>query len=184
MLGGLLRLVGQYADGLVELGEYFLQPGVGLLHDEGGEVFGLALLHLGGLHDVFVAARVGVEPAHEEAAAECLAAVARLADVEQDIGVGGEEGLDEQEDGLAELQVERRGLMTLVIDGELIGTALPNGVVVHETDDEDLAAAGLNDVVAPVFSPYFVGRQATDTGQVECVHAVRCSVEVVPDEFS
>lgn len=69
MLGGLLRLVGQYADGLVELGEYFLQPGVGLLHDEGGEVFGLALLYLGGLHDVFVAARVGVEPAHEEAAA-------------------------------------------------------------------------------------------------------------------
>ena len=61
----LLRLVGQYADGLVKLGEDFLQPGVRLLHDEGGAILGLALLYLSGLHDVGVAPRVGVEPTDE-----------------------------------------------------------------------------------------------------------------------
>ena len=42
---GLLRFIGQYADGLVKLGEDFCQAGIGLLHDEGSKVLGFALLH-------------------------------------------------------------------------------------------------------------------------------------------
>ena len=180
----LLWFVGQYADGLVELGEDFLQSWVGFLNDECGEVFGLVLLHLSGLHDVGIATRIGVEPSDEEAAAECLAAIARFTDVEQDVGVGGKESLDEQEDGLAELLVERRGLMALVVDGELVGTSRPYGVVVHETNDEDLTAMGFYVIVTSVFCPYLIGRQTADAGQIKWIHVFRCSVEVVPDEFS
>ena len=180
----LLWLVGKYSDGFLEFGEDFLQLGIGLLYYEGGKVLGLALLHLSGLHDVGVAVAIGIEPADKKAATKCLTAVACFANIEQYVRVGGEKGLNQQQDGLAKLLVERRGLMALITDGKLVGASLPDRVVVHETDDEDLAAAGLNDVVAPVFRPYLVGRQATDTGQVECVHAVRCSVEVVPDVFS
>ena len=77
------------------------------LQSEQVRALGPALLHFCGLKDVGIAARVVVEPSDEETAAECLPAVARLADVEQDIGVGSEEGLDEQEDGFAEFLVER-----------------------------------------------------------------------------
>lgn len=73
--------------------------------------------------------------------------------------------------------------MALVVDGELVCTALPNGVVVHETDDKDLAPAGLNDIVAPVFRPDLIGRQTADASQIKCVHTVRYSAEVVPDVF-
>ena len=104
---GLLWFVGQYADGLVELCKDFLQAWVRLLHDEGSEVTGLALLHLGGLHDEGIAACIVVEPSDEQATAECLAPVARLADVEQNVGIGSEESLDEQEDGFAQFLVER-----------------------------------------------------------------------------
>ena len=50
----LLWFVGQNADGLIELSEDFLQSWIGLLHDEGGEVLGFTLLHLSGLHNIFV----------------------------------------------------------------------------------------------------------------------------------
>jgi hypothetical protein len=40
---GLLRFIGQYADGLVKLSEDYCEAGIGLLHDEGCKVSGLAL---------------------------------------------------------------------------------------------------------------------------------------------
>jgi len=179
-----LRFVGKYADGLVEFGKDFLQFGIGLLYYEGGEVLGLALLHLSGLHNVGVAVAIGIEPADKKAATKCLTAVACFANIEQYVRVGGEKGLNQQQDGLAKLLVERRGLMALITDGKLVGASLPDRVVVHETDDEDLAAVGLNEVVAAVLRPDLVGSEAVDACQVKCVHAFRCSVEVVPDGFS
>ena len=178
-----LRFVGKYADGLVEFGKDFLQFGIGLLYYEGGEVLGLALLHLSGLHNVGVAVAIGIEPADKKAATKCLTAVACFANIEQYVRVGGEKGLNQQQDGLAKLLVERRGLMALITDGKLVGASLPDRVVVHETDDEDLAAVGLNEVVAAVLRPDLVGSEAVDACQVKCVHAFRCSVEVVPDGF-
>jgi len=85
----LFWFIGQYADGLIELGDNLIDPRIRLLHNERCEVLGLALLHLGGLQYIVVAAGVGVEPANEQAATEGLTAVARLADVEQYVGVGG-----------------------------------------------------------------------------------------------
>ena len=152
-----LRFVGKYADGLVEFGKDFLQFGIGLLYYEGGEVLGLALLHLSGLHNVGVAVAIGIEPADKKAATKCLTAVACFANIEQYVRVGGEKGLNQQQDGLAKLLVERRGLMALITDGKLVGASLPDRVVVHETDDEDLAAVGLNEVVAAVLRPDLVG---------------------------
>ena len=175
--GGLLWFIRQYADGLIELGDNLIDPWVRLLHDEGGKVLGLALLHLGGLQYIVVAAGVGVEPANEQAAAEGLTPVARLADIEQYVGVGGKEGLDEQEDGVAEFLVERRGLVGLVADGELICPSLPNGIVVHETDVEDLSPTGLNVVVAPVICPNLIWGEAANTCQVEWIHRLDAKLE-------
>ena len=74
--------------------------------------------------------------------------------------------------------------MALIADGKLVGTSLPDRVVVHETDDEDLAAVGLNEIVTTVLRPDLVGGEAVDACQIKCVHAFRCSAEVVPDGFS
>ena len=132
----LLWLVGKYSDGFLEFGEDFLQLGIGLLYYEGGKVLGLALLHLSGLHDVGVAVAIGIEPADKETATECLAAVARLADIEQYVRVGSEEGLDDAEDGSLQFLIVGRGTMTFVVDVELVSSRWPDGVVVHETNLE------------------------------------------------
>ena len=129
------------------------------LQSEQVRALGLSLLHLGSLHHVGITVAVGVEPANEQTAAESLTAVARFADVEQYVGVGGEECLDDQENGLAEFLVKWRGLMALVADCELIGTRRPDGIVVHKTDVEDLSPAGFHIVVTPVISPHLVWGQ-------------------------
>ncbi len=68
-LGELFGFIGQYADCFVELSKDFVQSWVGLLNDESSEITGLALLYLGSLHDIIIAATVGAEPADEETAA-------------------------------------------------------------------------------------------------------------------
>lgn len=76
-----LRLIRQNVDGFVELRKDFRKTWVGLLHNKGSEILCIALLYLGGLHDIGITTRVVVEPADEQTAAGCLTAVTRLADV-------------------------------------------------------------------------------------------------------
>ena len=57
--------------------------------------------------------------------------------------------------------------MTLVADGELVGSRRPDGIVVHETDHKDVASAGFNEVVTTVLRPYLVGRKAVNACKVE-----------------
>lgn len=66
---GLFRFIGQYADSFVEFSKDFVQSWIGLLHNESSKITGLALLYLGSLHDIIVAAAIGAEPADEETAA-------------------------------------------------------------------------------------------------------------------
>ena len=60
--------------------------------------------------------------------------------------------------------------MTLVADGELVGSRRPDGIVVHETDDEDLSSAGFNEIVTSVLRPDLIGCEAVNTSQVEWIH--------------
>ena len=76
------------------------------LQSEQVRVLGLALLYLGSLHYIGITVVVGVEPADKQAAAEGLPSVASLANVEQYVGIGGEECLDDQKNGFAEFLVE------------------------------------------------------------------------------
>lgn len=144
------------------------------LQSEQVRALGLALLHLGGLYDVGIAACVVVKPTDEQTAAECLPAVARLADVEQDVGVGSEEGLNDTEDGVLQFLVVGRGTMTLVVDVKLVGTALLDGVIVHETNSEKQIIIGFNEVVATILRPNLIWGEAVDVCKVERIHRANC----------
>ena len=67
--------------------------------------------------------------------------------------------------------------MALVADGELVGSRRPDGIVVHETDVEDLSSAGFHIVVTPVLCPNLIGREAANTGQVERIHRLDAKLE-------
>ena len=67
--------------------------------------------------------------------------------------------------------------MALVADGELIGSRGPDGIVVHETDVEDLSSAGFHIVIAPVLRLNLIGREAANTSQVEWIHRLDAKLE-------
>ena len=50
------------------------------------------------------------------------------------------------------------------------GAKVPDPIAPHETNHKDLSSIGLNEVVTPVFSPYFIGRKSIDAIQIEWIH--------------
>ena len=67
--------------------------------------------------------------------------------------------------------------MALIADGELVGSRRPDGLVVHETDVEDLSPTGFHIVVTPVLRPNLIGREAANTSQLEWIHRLDAKLE-------
>ena len=73
--------------------------------------------------------------------------------------------------------------MALVADGELVGSRRPDGIVVHETDVEDLSSAGFHIVVTSILRPYLIRREAVNTSQVEWIHRLDAELETFLTNF-
>ena len=63
--------------------------------------------------------------------------------------------------------------MAFVVDVKLVGTVLPNGIIVHETNLEQQSVTGFNKVVTTILCPNLVRGEAVDVCKVEWIHGAK-----------